>query len=128
MQTVPVSTGAEVEIISAYCAAMQVISAVTPGPGWTVIGAFYMPTGATVKLEGIGLVSVITNNLTFRLYDVALAAAVSGSTTDANISTSDVRRLSGAFDLAGGKVYQMQAQVIGPSGNGTVRSASLVNS
>jgi hypothetical protein len=127
MLTVAVGTATVVEIIAAYAAQMVTINAVTPGPGWTRIGAFWMPAKATVKLELIGLVSVGTNVLTARLYDVAGAAAVSGSTTNNLSDTGDARQLSGAFDLPAGKLYRIEAQVIGAAGTGLVISSSLIN-
>lgn len=121
------TAGNVVEVIAAYSASNQQIPGVAAAPAWVVIGAFYMPMTSDVRLEAIASVSDAGLVLTCRLFDVDGAAPVSGSDTPATSSTVDGRMLSGAFALPGGKVYQVQAQCIGNSGESAIiRSASLV--
>lgn len=119
----------QVEIIAAYSASHREILAVAATPGWYVVGAFQMTATAKARLELIGSVSDASLVLRARLFDVALGEPVSGST--AQLSTVvDSRALSGMFSLAGPKLYQIQAEVTGGSGDdkfGVMKSASLVN-
>jgi hypothetical protein len=128
MQTIGLGTSTVVEIISVYAASNQVVPAVADPPAWRVVGAFYMPATAPVKLEVIGAVTVAGIEMTMRIFDVTAAAPVSGSTTPVIDGIVDERQISGAFELPGGKIYQMQAQVIGPDPDtkGFIRSATLI--
>ncbi len=129
MQTIPVTDAPVVEIISAYAASNQQLPAVEEPPAWVIIGGFYMPRTATIRLEVIGVVSDGSVALTVRLFDVAGAAPVTGSTTAPIDGTTDERQLSGAFELTGGKVYQVQAQCIGGEDEfGIIRTATLISS
>lgn len=128
MQSVALGQNVDVEIISAYTATNQPIQAVASAPAWNVIGAFYMPADASVKLECIGFVTLAGVELSCRLFDVAGAAPVSGSDTAVIDGTVTERQVSGAFELTGRKLYQIQAQVIGDTAEiGVVHAASLVN-
>lgn len=128
-QTVALSTGTIVEIISAYATLTQTIDAVASAPAWMVVGSFFMPKPALCKLELVGLVSDPANSMTARLFNSTDSAVVSGSTTDAVVETTDARKFSGVVSLDGGKLYQMQVQVIGPDNTtfGVARSVQLVN-
>lgn len=126
MQTIGLGQNTQVEIISAYAATNQQLDAVAVAPAWAPIGGFYMPATARVQLELIGLVSDTDNVISVQLFDVAAAEYVSGSETLALSADVTSRSVSGAFELAGGRVYEMHAQVIGPSGFGIVRSAQLI--
>lgn len=126
-QVIGLTAGAKVEILSSYTATNQQLPGVASAPAWVPIGAFYMTTDAPVKLEAIGSVTFAGMSLSVRLFDVAGAVPVDGSTTDAITAMIDTRVLSGAFDLPGGKVYQMQAQCIGStSHNGIVRACQAI--
>lgn len=128
MQTIPIGTNAIVEVISAYAATNQELPAVFPPPSWVIIGGFYMPATADVKLELVGSVSIVgTLALQVRLFDVDGAVVVGGSITPNIVGTTDVRVISGAFRLPGKKVYQVQAQCIGTSGFGIVRSSGPIS-
>ena len=127
MRTLGVNGDPTVEVISAYAAAMAQIPVVPATPGWYVVGAFYLPISVRAKLEAIGLVSVAGSELHVRLVDAATATPVSGSDVTITSSTVDVRAVSGAVDLEGGKVYQFQAEAIGASGVGNMKAATLLN-
>lgn len=129
LEGIGLTTGTQVEIIAAYSASHREILAVDTTPGWYVVGAFQMSATAKVRLELIGSVSDTGLVLRARLFDVDLGEPVSGST--AQLSTDvDSRALSGVFSLTGPKLYQIQAEVTGDSGDaefGVMKSASLVN-
>ncbi len=127
MRSIGLTGGTEVEIITAYTATNQPVDAVVAGPAWVVIGAFYMPMGGQVQLEAIGLVSLGTVALTLKLFDVTAADDVSGSLTAQISSLLDSRAVSGSFNVVGGRVYQIQAQAIGPLPEfAIVHSAQLI--
>ena len=125
MQSIALGSSSSVEVITGFTATNQTIDAVAAPPGWHVIGSFYMPSPTNVVLEMLGLVSAITNALTARLFCVDTALPVSGSITATIASMIDTRVVSGSFFLTGGRTYQMQAQVIGASGFGLIRSATI---
>ena len=126
-RSVGLTSGATVEIITAYAVANASVSASTPSPPWVVIGGFYMPQDAPATLEAVGSVSLAGVSLILRLWDVAASAVVAGSTTEAINGTTDARRLSSSFVLVGGKIYQIQAQCLGASPQtGVVRCAQLI--
>jgi hypothetical protein len=108
-----------IEIISVYSSAAQSILAVAAEPGWNVIGAFPMPTTADIRLDVIGSVSDPTLTMECRVYCVTpgFVGEVSGSRAQLN-STVDVEVFSGHFPLTGGRLYQMQCQVVGNVGDG----------
>jgi hypothetical protein len=116
-----------VMVISAYAASNQQLPAVASPPSWVVIGGFYMPMTETTRLEAVGSVAGGATGLSVRFFDVADAVPVDGSLTETIASAVDVRALSGAFELVGGKVYQVQAQCIGPSGFGIIRTAQPIS-
>lgn len=124
------TTASVVEVISAYSAANQMIPAVTATPGWFVIGSFFMPKSAPVKLELIGVVSAGGLVMRARLFDLSTATPVSGTTTP-NITSivPDERQVSGAVDLTGGRSYQIQVEVIGAVADsfGVVRNAAPIS-
>lgn len=121
--SISTTNATNVEVISAYAASNQQLPAEPTAPAWIIIGGFYMPVTADVKIEAVGSIADGALTLAVRLFDVTAAAPVSGSLTENIDSAVDERVLSGAFELAGGRVYQMQAQCIGPSGFGIVRTA-----
>lgn len=125
-QSVKLGSNVVVEIISAYAATNQQLSAVAAPPAWYVVGGFWMPREASVSLELIGVVTLAGLAMKARLFDVAAALPVSGSETAEITSTTDARAISGAFLLPGNKLYQMQVQVIGDTDEfGIVRTAAL---
>lgn len=120
-----------VEILSAYSAADEEIMAVTATPGWNVVGGFTMPVTATVLLDVMGSVSDAALTMHARLYCVTPGhvGEVTGSTATI-ASTTDVRALSGEFELAGARAYQFQVEVTGGAGDnffGVIRAATLTN-
>lgn len=125
MQAIAISNTANVQVISAYTALNQQVAAVAVSPGWMVAGAFYLAVNATVKLRMVGVVSVGGNLLRARLYDRTAVAIVSGSTTPDVTALVDEKVDSGAVELIGGHIYQMQAECIGASGFGYARSIEL---
>ncbi len=127
MRTVAVTGGNLVAILSTFTATNQQLDAVDTPPAWYVIGAFYLPLGpVTVQVEAVGLISDDGSELKVRLFDVEEAAPIEGSETEVIDAMIDERVVSGSFELEGGRVYQMQAQCIGSSGFGIIRSAQLV--
>jgi hypothetical protein len=125
MSTLGLSGSAVIQIVSTYVVAQETIDAVTPGPGWQVVGAFFLPVDMAVRVEVIGLVDS-GNELDVQLFDMTALEVVDSSLT-AVTATSDTRVLSPAFDLDGGHLYQYWAQVIGSAGGGTLRSAQLLS-
>jgi hypothetical protein len=122
--SIGLSAGTTVEIISAYTATNQQLPAVPAEPGWYVVGTFYLPISARARLEIIGSVSDAGLTLRGRIFDMTDGAEISGSHAETS-SVLDDRETSGFVDLTGGRVYQIQAEVIGPSGFGCVKSATL---
>lgn len=117
-----------IEILSLYSAAQQSIVAVAVAPGWNVIGAFPMPTDADIRLDVIGSVSDASLTMTTRMYCVSpgFVGPVSGSSVQI-ASTTDVEVFSGVFTLQGGRLYQVQVEVVGAAGDdffGLVRRAA----
>jgi len=124
MRTFGLTPGQQVEIITAYAAAMKLVNAVTPGPGWVTAGVFWLPSTATAPFEIIGLVSVNTNVLHARLWDVTAAAAVPNSEITI-AATVETRVLSNPVPLTGGRLYRIEMEVIGAGGSGTLFTAGL---
>jgi hypothetical protein len=118
----------KLEVITAFAAAQQSIPAVEEAPGWYVVGSFWLPKSCQARLDVAGSVSAEGLALTLRLFDVAEAAAVSGSTASTQAITPSTRFLSGKLDLPGQRMYQIQAQCVGAVGDdkfGIVNTASL---
>ena len=118
----------QIEVVSLYSSAAQSILAVATEPGWNVIGAFPMPTTASVRLDVLGSVSDTSLVMTTRLYCVTpgYLGEVSGSRAQL-ASIIDTEVFSGRFTLLGGRLYQVQAQVVGNAGDdyfGLVRRAA----
>lgn len=126
MQSIGVTDSAVVEIISAYAANNQLLAAVASPPAWYVVGAFFLPASAEVKLEAIGAVSTDGNVMTLRLFDMKDIEPLTGSLVQID-TVADARVVSGRFDVIGGRLYQIQAQVIGASGFGVMRTATLLS-
>lgn len=103
--------------IFAYTGGRAVVDAVSDTPGWTTIGAFFMPFSIEAMLEIIGFVSDPALTLRARVFDLTTAAVVSGSTASTTAS-SDARARSGVVAFVAGHLYQVQAEVIGDSGAG----------
>ena len=121
----------ELEVLTAYAAPEQPVSAVEESPGWFVIGAFHMPLTAQVRLELLGSVSEEGLFMRARLFCITegqlgpIAASVF-SLED----TTTVRKLSATFQLVGGRDYQMQIEVTGaegPTSFGSVMSLMAIN-
>lgn len=129
MTTPGLTSDSTIEIISAYTATNQTIAAVASAPGWHVVGLFFLPVNATCRLEALGGVSDDSLVMTVRLFDLTAVAAVSGS--EATIDKiADERETSGVITLAGGRNYQIQAQVLGGAGAdlyGSLKGATLIN-
>jgi hypothetical protein len=118
MQTLGLTTEQFIEVISLYSAPQTPIAAVAAEPGWFVIGGFFMPASATIRLDLIGSVSDDSLTLSTRLYCVTdgFAGVVGGSLVSL-ATVVDTRQLSSAFTLEGGRLYQVQAQVVGDAGD-----------
>jgi hypothetical protein len=121
-----------IDIVSMYSSAAQSIFGVASEPGWTVVGAFYMPVTANIRLDVIGSVSDSSLIMTTRLFctSVGFEGEILGSRAIVG-STIDDRQLSSAFDLTGGRLYQVQTQVVGNAGDdyfGIVRRAAPIGS
>jgi len=129
MQTIGLTTSTQVEVISAYTATNQTISAVAAEPGWYVIGAFFLSIDVEdAQLEAIGAVSDPSLVMNVRLFDMTDGEPVSGAQVSLS-SMLDTRVLSGLFSLSGQRTYQMQAETIGGSGGtlfGTLKAATLL--
>ena len=126
-QSIGLTGEAIVEVINGFTAAEQVVAAVAAEPGWTVVGALWVPVDVTAQLELIGLVTDAALAMTARLYNATDAAIVSGTAVSTS-SLVDERKVSGAVVVAGGKLYQVQVEVVGPvAGLGVVRGASLLS-
>lgn len=122
------TTQQTVEILSLYSSSQFSIGAVTAAPGWNVVGTFPMPTTASIRLDLIGSVSDPSLVMTARIYCVTpgFVGQVSGSLVSL-ASMLDVEMFSGLFELVGGRLYQVQAQVVGGAGDsyfGLVRRAA----
>lgn len=134
MQGFALTTASSLEIISAYAATNTVIRAVAATPGWTVVGAFYLPKSASARIDALMMVSDASLTCRVRLYDAtagAIAAAsrvVPGYVTTQSLTA--VRQLGPVVSLTGGHLYQFQAEVTGDAGDeffGMVPTATLVN-
>lgn len=125
MQGIATTEKTTVHIINAFTASNQQLAAQPATPAWYVVGAFFLEASAAAKLRAVGAVSVNGNTLRFRLYDVTSVAPVSGSVTPNVTTLIDAKVESGTVDLVGGRIYQVQAECIGASGYGVMRSAEL---
>lgn len=101
-----------------YSSGSQSMVAVATAPGWNVVGTFSMPVSASSRLDLIGAVSDLALTLTARLYCVSpgFVGALSGSEVSLS-SLTDVEAFSGFVSLAAGRLYQVQAQVVGGVGD-----------
>jgi hypothetical protein len=120
-----------IEVISMYASSDAGILAVAAAPGWKVIGTFPMPTNANVTLDLTGCVSDPSLTLSARLYCVSpgFIGAIVGSIAQLQGNTIDDRVFSSTCALAGGRLYQIHAQVVGAEGDaffGSVRRACPV--
>lgn len=125
---IALSIADQIEIVSLYASAAERVDAVATAPGWTVVGGFPMPTTASIRLEVLGSVSDASLLMSIQLYCTTpgFVGVVAGSNV-AISSLSDVSAYSSVFDLAGGRQYQVQAQVVGNAGSsyfGNVRRAA----
>jgi hypothetical protein len=108
-----------IEILSLYATSNRPILAVAVEPGWEVIGSLgRFPATADIRLDVTGIVSDSSLVLTTRLYCVSpgFVGEVSGSRV-ALSSTVDDQAYSSRFTLTGGRVYQVQSQIVGNEGN-----------
>lgn len=118
-----------IEILSLYATSNRSIVAVAVEPGWEVIGNLgRFPVTADIRLDVTGIVSDDSLVLTTRLYCVTAGfiGEVSGSRVQLS-STIDDQAYSSQFTLTGGRVYQVQSQIVGNEGSdyfGYVRRAA----
>lgn len=117
-----------IEILSLYATSNRPILAVAVEPGWEVIGTFPFPVTADIRLDVTGVVSDDSLTLTTRMYCVTdgFVGEVSGSRVLLT-STIDAQAYSSQFTAVGGRLYQIQAQVVGNAGDdffGYVRRAA----
>lgn len=130
MQSIGLTTMADVEVISAYTATNQTIPAVAAAPGWYVVGVMFLRTSVQdARLEIIGAVTDVSLEMNVRLFDMEAAAPVSGSDAKIVGSVLDARSVSGLFALIGQRKYQFLAQVVGGVSSslfGNLKSATLI--
>ena len=118
-----------IEILSLYATSNRPLLGRAVGPGWEVIGSLgRFPVTADIRLDVTGIVSDSSLVLTTRLYCTTwgFVGEVSGSRVQL-ASTVDDQAYSSQFTLVGGRVYQVQSQVIGNEGDsyfGYVRRAA----
>ena len=117
-----------IEILSLYATSNRPILARAAEPGWEVLGTFPFPATADIRLDVTGVVSDDTLTLTTRVYCVTdgFVGEVSGSRVSLS-STIDVQGYSSQFTLVGGRLYQIQSQIIDNEGDdyfGYVRRAA----
>jgi hypothetical protein len=117
-----------VEILSLYATSNRPILGVATEPGWEVIGSFPFPVDADIRLDVTGVVSDASLTLTTRLYctTVGHVGEVSGSRVMLT-ATTDAQAYSAQFSAKGGRLYQIQAQIVGNAGDsyfGYVRRAA----
>lgn len=117
-----------IDILSLYATSQEPVLAVATEPGWTVIGGFPMSTSADIRLDVTGSVSDVSLVLNTRLYCITpgFVGEVSGSRVQLT-GLIDTQVLSGKFTLFGGRLYQVQAEVVGNAGGsyfGYVRRAA----
>ena len=117
-----------VEILSLYATSNRPILAVAVEPGWEVIGTFPFPVTADIRLDVTGVVSHTPLVLTTRMYCVTpgFVGEVSGSRVLLS-ATVDDQAYSSQFTAVGGRLYQIQSQVVGGAGEdyfGYVRRAA----
>lgn len=112
------------QILSTYSAPQDDIESVAATPGWEVVGAFYLPIAAALRIELVGMLSAAGLTMRARVFDVTAAAPI--TTSYASISaTTEARAVSGVLQLAGAHIYQLQVEVTGATGQfGVVRSVA----
>ncbi len=121
------SSTPEIEVLAAYSAPQQSVAAVAASPGWHVVGAFFLQTSTTLKLELVGQLSHASLTMRARLFDLSARELVSGINPSISgaAGTMDQKVLSGAAPLTGNRTYQIQVEVTGNAGGsyfGVVRS------
>lgn len=102
---------ASVEVLSAYYAPQGYVAAVAEGPGWHVIGGFFLQKTTKARLDVFGLVSEAGLTCTVRLFDLEDLEPVSGVVTIT--SQTSARALGSQAALVGNRNYQIQAQCVG---------------
>jgi hypothetical protein len=118
----------DTEIVSAYAAASQSFPAVAAAPGWFVLGSFFLPKTVKTRLEFIGNLSSASISGEVKIVDSTTGLDVSGSLIAFTLLT-EVRYLSGVFEVLGQTPYSIVAQATGAAGGDkffSVRTASLV--
>lgn len=120
----------DTEIVSAYAACNQTVLGVVAAPGWMSLGAFFLPKDVSARLDAIVLSMDPALVVTVRLYDPTTGAPISGSSASApSLPASETRLLSAVIALAGNKIYGIEAQAVGATGDGhniIVRTTGLV--
>lgn len=125
MKTIGITDNRELEVISVYAATNARIAA-APTPAWYVVGAFFLPIGAPGRFELIGLVSDPSSALHARLFDVTDAKPVSGSEVVIDGDLVDTRVISDLIEFDGSHIYQVQLEVLGTTGFGLLKNATLI--
>lgn len=125
---------ASLEIIAAYGSPQVMIPAVDATPGWQVLGAFFLPKSTRARLDALMMVSDPSLTCRVRLYDASPGAIAAAARVIPGLATSQSltmqRRLGPLVSLVGSKLYQIQAEVIGDSGDtyfGVVPTATITN-
>lgn len=127
MEALKLTADELIEVLSTYTATEQAIPAVGTTPGWYVVGAFRMRATLDVVMAGVLCVSHSSLTIRSRLFDVTDRVPVAIEL--ATQSTVDAYVQSGAAELEGLHIYQMQIEVTGNAGEnffGSVKSISLI--
>lgn len=126
-EVIGLTTENEVEVINAFTATNQQLPVVAAEPGWYVVGSFWLTASALARLDVVGCVSNDGNTLRVRLFDLDpdVNAPVAGSQVEIE-DAIDTHVVSTPLQLTGRRIYQVQAEAIGPDGFAVVKSAQLV--
>jgi hypothetical protein len=112
----------------ANLAPMAVVPSVVSSPGWQVIGAFYQPEAAHVRLEMIVAVAQAERLFRGRLVREADLAAIEASMVSSS-QQALTRVLSKPFDLLPDSIYEIQVECAGaeaPEDYAVIDSARVV--
>lgn len=122
------------EIIAAYAAPQTMVPAVAETPGWQVLGAFLLPKSVKARLDALVMVSDDSLTCRVRLYDATQRAMLPADRIIPGLvttqSTTMQRRLGPLVQLTGGRLYQIQCEVTGDTGDAyfaVVPTATITN-
>lgn len=125
----PLTQPASLEIVLATTSGQRTLQAVAATPGWYVVDEFPLARSVSAGLDVLGLVSAAGLTMRVRLFDVTTASVVGGVGVTIT-ATAATRAQSARAALTGGRVYQLQAEVTGGTGDGNfgvLQQAALSN-